>query len=117
MKTKRQIHTLDATGQSLGRLAVQIALLLRGKQKATFQPNIDAGDFVVVKNIAQVKFTGKKLKQKKYYHHTGYAKGFREVAMEKIFNRDPGEVLRRAVRGMLPVNKLRSEQIKRLKCQ
>ena len=117
MTIKRQTHTIDATGKILGRMAVEIAVLLRGKQKPSFQPNQDMGDFVIVKNIGQVKFTGKKLKQKKYYHHTGYAKGFREVAMEKIFNQDPGEVLRRAVRGMMPVNKLRSVQIKRLKCQ
>jgi len=114
---KRQTLTIDATDQALGRLAVKIALALRGKQRASFQPNQDLGDFVVVKNIRKIKFTGKKLEKKKYYHHTLYPGGLREVPMKKIFDENPGEVLKRAVWGMLPKNKLRAEQIKRLKCQ
>ncbi|MFH1575685.1 MAG: 50S ribosomal protein L13 [Candidatus Nealsonbacteria bacterium] len=114
---KRQTLTIDATEQSLGRLAVKIALALRGKHRPNFQPNQDLGDFVVIKNISKVKFTGKKLENKKYYHHTSYSGGLREVPMKKIFAENPGEVLKRAVWGMLPKNKLRSKQIKRLKCQ
>lgn len=114
---KRQTLTLDAAGQSLGRLAVKVAVALRGKHRANYQPNQDLGDFVVVKNIGQVRFTGNKLENKKYYHHTSYPGGLREVPMKKVFAENPGEVLKRAVWGMLPKNKLRAEQIKRLKCQ
>ena len=114
---KRQTLTLDATDQALGRLAVKIAVALRGKHRASYQPNQDLGDFVIVKNITKVKFTGKKLEQKKYYHHTSYSGGLRAVPMKNLFAENPGEVLKKAVWGMLPKNKLRSEQIKRLKCQ
>lgn len=114
---KRQTHTIDATNKVLGRLATEIAVLLRGKHKPTFQPNQDMGDFVIVKNVGKVKITGKKMENKKYYHHTGYMGGLKTVPMKKIFKRNPAEVLRRAVFGMLPTNKLRAEQIKRLKCQ
>ncbi len=114
---KRQTLTIDATDQSIGRIAVKIALALRGKHRANFQPNQDLGDFVVVKNIIKAKFTGKKLEQKKYKHHTSYSSGLREVPLKRLFAENPAEVLKRAVWGMLPKNKLRSEQIKRLKCQ
>jgi len=114
---ERQTHTIDATNKVLGRLATEIAVLLRGKQKSTFQPNQDMGDFVIVKNIARIKITGKKLENKKYYHHTGYMGGLKTTSLKKLFEKSPAEVLRRTVFGMLPVNKLRAEQIKRLKCQ
>lgn len=114
---KRQTLTIDATDQVVGRLAVKIALALRGKHRANYQPNQDLGDFVIVKNITKVKFTGKKLENKKYYHHTAYSGGLRAVPMKKLFAERPQEVLKKAVWGMLPKNKLRSEQIKRLKCQ
>ncbi|OGZ20370.1 MAG: 50S ribosomal protein L13 [Candidatus Nealsonbacteria bacterium RIFCSPHIGHO2_01_FULL_43_31] len=114
---KRQTLTIDAEAQSIGRIAVKIALALRGKHRPNYQPNQDLGDFVVVKNIAKVKFTGKKLEKKKYYHHTSYSGGLRAVPMKKIWSQNPAEVLKKAVWGMLPKNKLRSEQIKRLKCQ
>ncbi len=112
---KRETHTIDAKDKVLGRLATQIALLLRGKHKSDFVPNKDMGDFVVVKNISKIKISSKKLEEKKYYHHTRYPGSLKEVPMKKIFERDPGEVLKRAVLGMLPKNKLRAEQIKRLK--
>ena len=114
---KRQTLTIDAENQSIGRMAVKIALALRGKHRASFEPNQDLGDFVVVKNITKAKFTGKKLEKKKYYHHTSYSGGLREVPMKRLFAERPQEVLKKAVWGMLPKNKLRSEQIKRLKCQ
>lgn len=112
---KRNTHTIDASDQVLGRLATRIAILLRGKHKADFIPYKDMGDFVVVKNVDKIKLTGKKREQKKYYHHSGYIGGLKEVPIEKISKRNPGEVLKRAVYGMLPKNKLRPEQIKRLK--
>ena len=112
---KREIHTIDATGKVSGRLATQIAVLLRGKQKPQFVPYLDMGDFVVVKNTSKMKFTGKKLAQKKYYHHSGYLGGLKEKSLEKLFAENPNEVLKKAVVGMLPRNRLKKEQIKRLK--
>ncbi len=112
---KRDKHTIDATDKILGRLAVEIAVLLRGKQKPGFVLYKDMGDFVVVKNVNKVKITGKKIEQKKYYHHTGYLGGIKETPLKKLFAEKPGEVLKRAVFGMLPKNKLRAKWIKRLK--
>lgn len=112
---KREIHTIDATGKVLGRLATEIAVLLRGKHKPDFVPYKDMGDFVVVKNVDKIKVTGKKIEKKKYYHHSGYLGGLKETPLKKLFEKNPAEVLRRAVWGMLPSNKLRPEQIKRLK--
>ena len=114
---KRQTHTIDAQDKVLGRLSTEIAVLLRGKGKPDFQPNQDMGDFVVVKNIDKIKITGRKMEQKKYYRHTGYMGGLKETPLKKVFERSPDEVLKRTVWGMLPKNKLRAEQIKRLKCQ
>ncbi len=112
---ERKTHTIDATGKVLGRLAVQVAVLLRGKHKPDFAPHKDAGDFVVVKNIEKIKVTGKKFKQKIYYHHTGYLGGLKAVPFERLFEKDPTMVLRKAVFGMLPKNRLRAKMIKRLK--
>ena len=112
---KHITHTIDAKGKVLGRLAVEIATLLRGKNKTDFMPNKDNGDFVVIKNADKVKFTGKKFDQKIYYHHTGYLGNLKEIPLKKVFEKNPGEVLKKAVFGMLPKNKLRAEQIKRLK--
>lgn len=114
---RREIHTIDASNRVLGRLATEIAILLRGKHKPDFVPYKDIGDFVVVKNPDKIKLTGRKMEQKKYYHHTGYLGGLKETPLKKVFEKDPGEVLRRAVFGMLPKNKLRKQQIKRLKIE
>ena len=111
----RKTHTIDATGKVLGRLAVEIAVLLRGKHKRDFVPYKDMGDFVIIKNVDKIKFTGKKMDQKKYYRHSGYLGSLKEVPLKKLFERNPAEVLRKAVWGMLPKNKLRKGQIKRLK--
>ena len=108
-------YTIDATNKILGRLATEIAILLRGKNKTDFAPNRDMGDFVVVKNVNKIKVTGKKFEKKIYYHHSGYLGGLKETPFKKLFEKDPGEVLKRAVFGMLPKNKLRAKQIKRLK--
>lgn len=112
---ERKTHTIDATSKILGRLSTEIAILLRGKNKIDFAPNKDIGDFVIVKNIKKIKVTGKKFENKIYYHHTGYLGGLKEIPFKKLFKKDPGEVLKKAVFGMLPKNKLRAKQIKRLK--
>ena len=112
---ERKTHTIDAANKILGRLATEIAVLLRGKNKTDFAPNKDIGDFVVVENIKKIRVTGKKSENKIYYHHTGYLGGLKETPFKKLFKRDPGEVLKKAVFGMLPKNRLRAKQIKRLK--
>jgi len=111
---KRETHTIDAADKSLGRLATQIVIILRGKHKPDFAPNKDIGDFIIVNNISKIKFTGKKFKQKKYYHHSGYLGGLKETSLKKLFKKDPVKVLKKAVFGMLPKNKLRVKMIKRL---
>lgn len=111
---QRKTHTIDAAGKVLGRLATKIAILLRGKNKPDFVLNKDMGDFVIVKNFDKIKFTGKKFEQKIYYHHTGYLGGLKETPLKKLFEKNPAEVLKKAVFGMLPKNKLRARQIKRL---
>ncbi|MDO8470589.1 MAG: 50S ribosomal protein L13 [bacterium] len=116
MKTiERKTHAIDASNQPMGRLAVSIAILLRGKHRAQFQPNEDKGDFVVVKNVKAMKLTGNKLKKKIYYTHSGYPGGIRAQSMEKLFAERPQELLRKAVWGMLTKTRLRPKQINRLK--
>lgn len=112
---QRKTHTIDATNKVLGRLATEIAVLLRGKNKPDFAPNKDIGDFVTVRNFSKIRITGKKFGQKIYYRHTGYLGGLKEVPLKKLFEKDPAEVLKKAVFGMLPKNKLRAKQIKRLR--
>jgi len=118
MSTERKTYTIDATDKPLGRLATEIAILLRGKDKPDFVPYKDMGSFVVVQNVDRIKVTGKKLKQKIYYRHSGYPGGLKGTVMEKVVKEKGfGEVLRKAVWGMLPKNKLRAKQIKRLSIQ
>ncbi|MBZ1356188.1 MAG: 50S ribosomal protein L13 [Candidatus Nealsonbacteria bacterium] len=112
---ERNTHTIDAKDQTLGRLATKVSLLLRGKQKPDFAPHKDGGDFVVIENADKIKVTGKKYEQKKYYRHSGYLGGLKEQPYSKVFIKNPGEVLKKAVWGMLPKNKLRAQIIKRLK--
>lgn len=112
---KRETHTIDATGQSLGRLASKIAIFLRGKHKPDFLAYKDVGDFVLVKNVEKIRISGKKLENKVYYRHSGYLGGLKKTPLKKIFETNPGQVLKKAVFGMLPTNKLRARQIKRLK--
>lgn len=111
----RQTHKIDATDKVLGRLASNIAIILRGKNKATFLPHVDGGDNVMVSNASKLKITGNKLDQKIYYHYSGYQGGLKEKKMGDVFEKNPGEVLKRAVWNMLPKNKLRTNMIKRLK--
>ena len=112
---KRETIKIDATGKVLGRLATEIAVLLKGKNKPGYLPNKDTGDIVVVSNAGKMKITGKKIEQKQYYHHTGYLGGLKAKSLKMLFPENPGEVLRLAVYGMLPKNKLRAKRIKRLK--
>ena len=111
----RNTTQIDAGGKILGRLAVEVANILRGKNKASFKPNAIVGDNVVVFNTGQIKVTGKKMEQKTYIHHTLYPGGIKEKKLKTLFAEDPNEVLRRAVYNMLPKNKLRDVMILNLK--
>ena len=116
MKTAdRMIHTIDAAGQTPGRLATHIATLLIGKHKPSFAPNVDAGDAVTVVNAGQLRVTGKKMEQKVYHHHTMYPRGLKALPARTLFAEDPSDMLRRAVSRMLPKNTHRPERLKRLK--
>ena len=112
---KRANHTLDASGQILGRLAVRAATLLMGKNKTTFTRSLDIGDFVTITNAAKVKVTGKKMEQKMYYRHSGYPGGFKPLNLEKMMETHPDRVIEYAVKGMLPTNRLRARMMKRLR--
>jgi len=112
---ERKTHIIDATNKVLGRLASEIAILLRGKSKPNFSPSKDLGDFVIVKNVEKIKFTGKKFEKKKYYSHSGYIGGLKEIPLKRLFEADPNKVFKKAVWGMLPKNKISKKQIKRLK--
>jgi large subunit ribosomal protein L13 len=112
---ERKWHLIDAEGQTLGRLATEIARLLRGKNKPQYTPHIDTGDFVVVVNAERVVVTGKKAEQKVYRRHTGYPGGLREMSYEVMLERKPTEILRRAVKGMMPRTRLGRQQIRKLK--
>ena len=105
---------IDAANQPLGRLASRIASILRGKTNPKFQPYKLSNEKVIVENVGKIKFTGRKLEQKKYFHYSGYPGGLREKKMGEVFKKNPAEVLRRAVLGMLPKNRLRKEMIKNL---
>ena len=108
-------YIVDAEGQTLGRLATRVADTLRGKQKAQFTPHIDTGDFVVVVNAEKIAVTGKKREDKIYYRHSGYPGGLRERTLGEELERRPTEVLRKAVKGMLPRNRLARQQLTKLK--
>jgi len=111
----REWYLVDASGQTLGRLATTIADTLRGKNKPQFTPHVDTGDFVVVVNAEKIAVTGNKLDQKQYYRHSGYPGGLRQRSLREQLERRPTEVLRKAVKGMLPRNRLARQQITKLK--
>jgi len=111
----RDWYVVDAEGQTLGRLATRIADTLRGKGKAAYTPHVDTGDFVVVVNAEKIQVTGNKLDQKRYYRHSGYPGGLRSRTLREQLDRRPEEVLRKAVKGMLPKNRLARQQITKLK--
>jgi large subunit ribosomal protein L13 len=108
-------YLVDATDKVLGRLAVRIAMILQGKHRPTYTPHIDTGEFVVVVNAEKIKVTGRKAEQKKYFRYSGYPGGLREIPFETMIERKPEEVLRLAVRRMLPKTKLGRKMIKKLK--
>tara|TARA_A100001015_G_scaffold298501_1_gene381338 strand:+ start:3250 stop:3708 length:459 start_codon:yes stop_codon:yes gene_type:complete len=108
-------YEIDATNAVVGRLASIISKIIRGKNKTTFTPHMDDGDFVIVKNIEQIKFTGKKFQNKKYYRHTGHPGGIKETTPEKFFEKKPGEVLKLAVKRMLSGGVLGKKQLTKLK--
>jgi large subunit ribosomal protein L13 len=112
---ERRWYVVDAQGQTLGRLATRIADTLRGKRKPEYTPHVDTGDFVVVVNAEKIAVTGKKREQKIYYRHSGYPGGLRERTLGDELERRPTEVLRKAVKGMLPRNRLARQQINKLK--
>src|SRR5438270_1645500 len=111
----RRWYLVDAEGKTLGRLATQIADMLRGKGKPEYTPHVDTGDFVVVVNAERISVTGNKLDQKRYVRHSGYPGGIRSRTLREQLDRRPEEVLRKAVKGMLPKNRLARQQINKLK--
>jgi large subunit ribosomal protein L13 len=108
-------YVINAQGKVLGRLAVQIATRLRGKHKPEYTPHVDTGDYIVVVNASRIRVTGKKAQDKKYYRHTGYPGGIREINFAKLQAKYPGRVLQRAVKGMLPKGPLGYAMLKKLK--
>jgi large subunit ribosomal protein L13 len=111
---KRDKKTLDATGKSSGRLASEIALLLQGKHKASYQPHIDMGDIVEVRNAAKMKVTGTKADTKVYHRHSGHPGGITSTKLSTMLAVDPSKVLKMAVKNMIPMNSMRANRLKRL---
>lgn len=114
MNIKRNTIEVDAAGQAVGRVASLVSTYLQGKHKPDYVPNIDNGDMVVVVNASKLVFTGKKLVQKDYRKHSMHPGGLKVTAMKKVFDKDPGEVVRHAVNGMIPKNRRREILMKRL---
>ena len=112
---ERNWLVVDATGKTLGRLATEIANVLRGKRKPEYTPHCDVGDFVIVVNAEKVSVTGNKRQEKRYYRHSGFPGGLRSRSFEEMIERRPEEVLRLAVKGMLPRNRLGRQQLRKLK--
>ena len=112
---ERQWYVIDATGKTMGRLAVQVADLLRGKNKPTFTPHVDCGDFVIVTNVEKMVLTGKKLEQKYYYHHTGYIGHMKSVRYDNLMANRPEMALELAVKGMIPANTIGRKAMTRLR--
>jgi large subunit ribosomal protein L13 len=112
---QREWYVVDAQGQTLGRLATRVATILRGKHKALYTPHVDCGDYVIIVNAEKVHTTGQKMTQKKYYRHSGYPGGLREITLRDQLQKFPNRVLESAVRGMLPKNRLGRQMFKKLK--
>ena len=111
----RDWYLVDVDSKVLGRVATQIANVLRGKNKPTFTPSVDTGDFVVVVNAAKIALTGKKMADKTYYSHSGYVGGLKEITAGKLIDKKPEDLIKKAVKGMLPKNKLARHMLKKLK--
>lgn len=114
-KAARETHEIDADGQVVGRLATRVAMLLIGKHKPSYVPHVDAGDNVVIKNAEKLVFTGKKWDQKMHFHSSNRPSGIKRVAVKDLQQENPGEILRHAVKYMLPKNRTQSVRMKRLK--
>jgi len=112
---ERKWYVVDATNKILGRLASQIAIKLRGKDKPVFTPHVDTGDFVIVVNAEKVRLTGKKWENKYYYRHSGYMGGLKQMTAKELLEKKPEELIRHAVKGMLPKNRLGRRLLKKLK--
>ena len=112
---ERKWYIIDAGNKPLGRVATQAALILRGKHKPTYTPNLDTGDHVIIINCSKVVLTGKKLDQKIYRHHSGYIGGMKEISARQLLNKDPEQMMMRAVKGMLPHNSLGRQMAKKLR--
>ena len=112
---QRNWYVIDAQGQTLGRLATRVATLLRGKHKPIYTPHVDCGDYVVIVNAEKIHVTGQKMTQKKYYRHSGYPGGIKEVTLRDQLRKFPDRVIEAAVRGMLPRNRLGRRMFKKLK--
>lgn len=112
---ERKWLVVDASGKTLGRLATEVAKLLRGKHKPTYTPNVDTGDYVIVLNASEIKLTGNKLDQKMYRYHTGYAGGLKETTYRNLMSKNPEKAVELAVKGMLPKNTLGRQMFKKLK--
>jgi large subunit ribosomal protein L13 len=112
---EHQWFLVNAEGKVLGRLASGVAKILKGKHKPIYTPHLDTGDFIVLVNAGKVSLTGKKLKDKIYYHHTGYPGGIKAVSAEKLLAKKPAEMIRMAVKGMLPKNSLGRQMLRKLK--
>ena len=115
LEVERKWYLLDAEGQTLGRLAVLAANLLRGKHKPQYTPNVDTGDFVIIINADKITVSGKKETDKIYYHHTGYPGGLKSASFKELMEKDPTKAIEKAIKGMLPHNTLGQEQFNKLK--
>ena len=113
-KIEKKWYVVDATGDTLGRLASEVAKILRGKNKPEFTPHVDTGDFVIIVNAANVKVTGKKLDQKVYYHHSDYVGGMKETTLREMLAKKPEKVVELAVKGMLPKGPLGRQMMTKL---
>ncbi|WP_447986907.1 50S ribosomal protein L13 [Nitrospira sp. Nam74] len=111
----RKWYVVDASGKTLGRLAARVAILLRGKHKPTFTPHVDTGDHVVIINAEKIHLTGEKMKTKTYTHHTGYPGGFKTMTAEQLHEKNPTDLLNKAIKGMLPKNPLGKQMARKLK--
>ncbi|KTD19685.1 50S ribosomal protein L13 [Legionella londiniensis] len=114
-EVKREWYVVDATDKTLGRLATEVARRLRGKHKAEYTPHVDTGDYVIVTNAEKITVTGRKYKEKMYYHHSGYPGGIKSISFDKLQEKNPVLIIERAVKGMLPKNPLGREMYRKLK--
>ncbi len=112
---ERKWYIVDAEGKILGRLATEVARILKGKHKPTYTPHVDTGDYVIIINAEKIKVTGKKESQKLYRHHTGYVGGLKEISYKTMMEKHPERILKHAVKGMLPKNILGRQMMKKLK--